>query len=193
MRSNPPSPRLHRRVAGAIPRAVIAAGIAVAVATSCNSHDSAGPPSSGSPVTAPPMSPAAPATAPGPDRTAPGQDASAGGEPAPPPVDAPRTSAGSGEPPAAEPRRPGLCEDSSVDDMVAQAQNQYTAGFSKPALQLMTRALECRQDGRMYRFAATYACAAHDAASAKRWSAKVPPQFQIAIVQRCQQEGITLP
>lgn len=143
-------------------------------------------------MTAPPMSPGTPATAPGSDRTAPGRDASAGVQPPPPPVDAPRTSAGSSEPPAAEPPRPALCEDANVDDIVAQAHNQYAAGFAKAALQLMTRALECRQDVRMYRFAATYACAAHDAASAKRWSAKVPPQFQIAIVQRCQQEGILL-
>jgi hypothetical protein len=38
-----------------------------------------------------------------------------------------------------------------------------------------------------------YACAAHDAVSAKAFLGKVPPQFQMAIVQRCQQEGISLP
>jgi hypothetical protein len=45
----------------------------------------------------------------------------------------------------------------------------------------------------MYRFAATYACAAHDAVPAKAFLGKVPPQFQVAIVQRCQQEATSVP
>lgn len=84
------------------------------------------------------------------------------------------------------------CETMNVDDAMTQAANQYAAGFSRAALQVMAKALLCKQDVRMYRFAATYACAARDAASAKVYFAKVPPQFQPAIVQRCQQEGISL-
>jgi hypothetical protein len=42
------------------------------------------------------------------------------------------------------------------------------------------------------RMAAIYACAAHDAASAKLYITKIPAQFQSAVVQRCQQEGIDL-
>jgi hypothetical protein len=34
---------------------------------------------------------------------------------------------------------------------------------------------------------------AHDAAAAKLYYGKVPSQFQAAIVQRCQQEGIAVP
>lgn len=45
----------------------------------------------------------------------------------------------------------------------------------------------------MYRLAVTYACAAHDLATAREMFAKVPAQFQPAIVQRCQQEGFALP
>jgi len=76
---------------------------------------------------------------------------------------------------------------------MTQAKGQYIAGFAKAALQLATKALTCRQDDRMYRFAATYACAAHDTVSAKAYYVKVPSQFQTAIIQRCQQEGISLP
>ena len=80
-----------------------------------------------------------------------------------------------------------------MDEVVAQAQNQYTAGFSKAALTLATKALQCKQDVRMYRLAGTYACAAHDAVSAKAFLSKIPAQFRGAIIQRCQQEGILLP
>jgi len=81
----------------------------------------------------------------------------------------------------------------NVDDVMSQAANQYAAGFAKAALQLLTKALACKQDVRMYRMAAMYACAAHEASNAKLYYAKVSPQFQPAIVQRCLQEGITLP
>ena len=74
-----------------------------------------------------------------------------------------------------------------------QAQNQFSAGFAKSALSVVTTALACRQDARMYRIAATYACVAHDATAAKQLFGKVPTQFQAAIIQRCQQEGILLP
>jgi hypothetical protein len=75
---------------------------------------------------------------------------------------------------------------------MAQAINQYQAGFAKAALQLVTKALACKPDVRMYRWAATFACAAHDVAAAKQFYSKVPAQFQTAILQRCQQEGISL-
>lgn len=146
-------------------------------------------------MTAPPMSPTAPATGAGSAGMAPGSNASAGiHPPPPPPADAPRTAVGSGEPPAADPQRPASgCEDLNVDDVTAQAQNQYTAGFAKAALAIAVKALQCRQDVRLYRYAATYACAARDAASAKQFLSKLPPQFQTAIIQRCLQESITLP
>jgi serine/threonine-protein kinase len=84
------------------------------------------------------------------------------------------------------------CDTTNMDDVMTQAQNQYKAGFARVALLLVTRALACKQDVRMYRWAATYACAAHDTAAAKQFFIKVPPQFQTAIIQRCQQEGISL-
>ena len=86
-----------------------------------------------------------------------------------------------------------LCDTMNVDDVMGQAQNQYQAGFPKAALQLLTKALSCRQDVRMYRMAGFYACAAHDPQSAKVYYTKVPAQYQTNIVQRCQQENITIP
>ena len=86
-----------------------------------------------------------------------------------------------------------LCETMNVDDVMSQAQNQYQAGFPKAALQLLTKALACRQDVRMFRMAGFYACAAHEAQAAKLYYGKVPPQYQGGIVQRCQQENITIP
>lgn len=150
-----------------VPLVVICAGIALALVASCGSRDSAGPPSSGSAVLATTTPPPAPAGT-------------------------PRAAAGSGAPLSAGPQQPAQCDDLNVDDAMAQAQNQYGAGFAKAALQLATRALECRQDDRMYRLAASYACAAHDAATAKLYYSKVPSQFQAAILQRCQQENIRL-
>jgi ABC transport system ATP-binding/permease protein len=85
------------------------------------------------------------------------------------------------------------CDTMNVDDVMSQAANQYAAGFAKAALQLLTKALACKQDVRMYRMAGMYACAAHEASNAKLYYAKVSPQFQPAIVQRCLQEGITIP
>ena len=91
-----------------------------------------------------------------------------------------------------DPAVKGMCERMNIDDVLLQARNQYQAGFPKAALQLLTKALNCRQDERMLRMAGLYACAAHDAQAAKLHYSKVPPQFQTAIVQRCQQEGISL-
>ena len=59
----------------------------------------------------------------------------------------------------------------------------------------MQSALACKQTVQMYRLAATYACAGHDAASARLYYSKLvtaQPTVQSGIVQRCQQEGIDL-
>jgi hypothetical protein len=86
-----------------------------------------------------------------------------------------------------------LCETMNVEDIMTQAANQYQAGFPKAALQLLTKALACKQEVRMFRMAAFYACAAHDAQAAKLYYGKVPAANQAGIVQRCQQENITIP
>lgn len=84
------------------------------------------------------------------------------------------------------------CDAMNVDDVVSQAGNQYSAGFAKSALQLVTRALACKQDERIYRTASLYACAAHEAGDARLYYAQVPAQFRPSIAQRCQQEGIQI-
>ena len=78
----------------------------------------------------------------------------------------------------------------NVDDLMEQASHQYGAGYSKLALGLVMKALNCKQTPLLYRFAAIYACAAHDLASAKLYFGKVSAQFQSAVVQRCQTEGL---
>jgi serine/threonine-protein kinase len=101
--------------------------------------------------------------------------------------------AGGGGSAVPEPPVPKLnCDSANVEDMVTQASNQFSNGYASAALQLVTKALTCKQDVRSYRLAATYACAAHDAASAKLYFEKVPPQFQAAIQQKCQQEHTDL-
>jgi hypothetical protein len=100
-------------------------------------------------------------------------------------------------PPAATPDTPtpvpeGLCDTMDIDDLLIQAQNQYTAGFARVALATVTKALACKQDTRMYRLAAMCACAGHDAAVARRMYQKLPARFQAGIEQRCQSEGIDL-
>src|SRR5262249_17510614 len=78
------------------------------------------------------------------------------------------------QPPAPEihdgpPPAPGpvSCETLNADDILAQATNQYTAGFPKAALLLVKKSLECQQSTRAYRIGAMSACAAHDAAAAR--------------------------
>jgi len=97
--------------------------------------------------------------------------------------------------PTVSPDRPPVfaCDHQiDVDDALHQAANQYANGFAAAALALVQKALACKQDARMYRVAATYACAAHDVPTAKAMFAKVPPQFQAGIEQKCQQEGFNL-
>jgi hypothetical protein len=45
----------------------------------------------------------------------------------------------------------------------------------------------------MDRMAVTYACAAHDVEAARLYYGRVSPQFQAALVQRCQQENVYIP
>src|SRR5262249_7363699 len=85
------------------------------------------------------------------------------------------------------------CDEVNVDDAVSQAANQYSARFPKSALNLITKAIACKPDARLYRLAAMYACAAREASTAMRYYAKVSAQFQPAIAQRCQQEDIAIP
>jgi len=87
---------------------------------------------------------------------------------------------------------PTMCATMDVDDLMTAAKNQFMAGYANAALSVMTKALQCKQSVQMYRFAATYACAAHEAATARTLFAKVPPQFQAAIEQKCVQEGIAV-
>jgi len=53
----------------------------------------------------------------------------------------------------------------------------------------MVKALACRQNERMYRNAAVYACATHDLATAKVYYNKVSASFQPTIEQKCQEEN----
>ena len=91
-----------------------------------------------------------------------------------------------------QPKGPS-CDTIVVDDLMSQAANQFGAGFAKSALSLVVKALNCKQNERMYRMAVTYACVAHDAATAKLYYARVSPQFQPPLVQKCQLENITIP
>lgn len=82
------------------------------------------------------------------------------------------------------------CDSMDADDMMSQAANQYTNGYAGPAVRLMRKALECRQDLRMFQLTAMYACGARDLTTAREFFAKLPPQQQAGIDQRCQQEGL---
>jgi hypothetical protein len=85
------------------------------------------------------------------------------------------------------------CESINVDDAMLRAANQFSAGFARAALSLVVTALGCKQTDRMDRMAVTCACMAHDVAAAKLYCGRVSPQFQPPLVQRCQQESITIP
>ena len=115
----------------------------------------------------------------------------------PPEGTAVRPPAGSGEGgsggSAQAPAKQNICETMNVDDIVAQAKNQFTAGFAKTALTTMSKALTCKQDPLMFRQAALYACVAHDANSAKLYYSKLQGQEKNQILARCLQEGIQLP
>lgn len=82
------------------------------------------------------------------------------------------------------------CATTNVNDLMIQAANQFAAGFSRAALVVITKALACKQDARLYRAATLYACVSRDLTSAKRYLAQVPPDNRPALVQRCQAEGL---
>ena len=84
------------------------------------------------------------------------------------------------------------CDKVDADDLVTQAAAQYSADYAKAALSLMTKALACKQNTRMFQLAAMYACASRDLAFAKRYFDQVPAQYQAGIEQKCQQEGLWL-
>ena len=84
------------------------------------------------------------------------------------------------------------CDQMNVDDLMTQAANQYRAGYPKPALVLVLKVLQCRQDTLTYRFAVMYACDGKDAAVAKQYFPKVPAANQAGLEQKCQQQGISL-
>lgn len=90
------------------------------------------------------------------------------------------------------PQPKGQCDPATVDELMAQAASQFSAGYSKVALAQVVKALACKQEAKMYRFAVTYACAARDLATAKQYFAKVPREFQPALEQRCQQENLDI-
>lgn len=116
-------------------------------------------------------------------------------EKAQPPDSSGGHSSGHGKPGATStvpPPPKGPCETMNVDELVEQAAGQFSAGYAKPALSLISKALTCKQEIRMYRLAGLYACAAHDLNSAKLYYVKVPAQFQAGIEQKCQQEGLNL-
>jgi Protein kinase domain len=94
-----------------------------------------------------------------------------------------------GAPPAAPENG---CDAHHAEDLLTQAENQYRAGFPKDALAVLRKLLLCKQDARTYRFATQAACAAKDAAASQAYFAKVPAQYQAALVQHCQQQGITV-
>jgi ABC transport system ATP-binding/permease protein len=85
-----------------------------------------------------------------------------------------------------------VCETMNVDDLLTQAANQYRAGYPKPALALVLKVLQCRQDTLTYRFAVMYACDGKDASVAKQYFPKVPAEKQAGLEQKCQQQGISL-
>jgi serine/threonine-protein kinase len=102
-----------------------------------------------------------------------------------------KASSGNG-PVAVAAAKPG-CNTVDVNDAMLQAHDQYAAGFSWRALQLLIKALACKQDVRLYRMAVIYACAAHDLDAATLYYAKVPTQDQPAVKQRCVQENLIIP
>ena len=109
----------------------------------------------------------------------------------PPPV---ATQASAADRPAVGPSTTtNACQAMNVDDVMAQAQNEFAAGFEKAALHEANKALACKQTVQMYRLAAMYACGAHDLTTAKVYFNKVPAgQLQNAVEQKCQIEGLNL-
>jgi len=119
----------------------------------------------------------------------------------PPPVDPgltkPPVGPGSGSGSATQtavtpPKGNNPCDTMDVDDVMKQAANQYSSGYAKAALSVLAKALACKQEVRLYRMAAMYACGAHDLASAKVYFNKIPVQQQAAVEQKCQLENMNI-
>ncbi|HET9619962.1 MAG TPA: serine/threonine-protein kinase [Kofleriaceae bacterium] len=84
------------------------------------------------------------------------------------------------------------CDQAAFDDWISQAAYQFNAGHAQPALALIIKAINCNPDVRLFRFAATYACAARDVEAARFYFSKVPAPDQPAIAAKCRQEHIEL-
>jgi hypothetical protein len=82
------------------------------------------------------------------------------------------------------------CENVDGEALVQQATKQYLGGDVKGALATVLKALACKHDMRLYRFAVTYACAAQDLVTAKLYFTKVADPFKSNLEQKCQQEGL---
>jgi hypothetical protein len=73
---------------------------------------------------------------------------------------------------------------------MTRAATDYDGGSPAAALSLTRVALGCKQTDRMYWLAVMYACAAHDAASARQYYARVPANLQPGIERKCQQDNL---
>ncbi|HEY0987741.1 MAG TPA: protein kinase, partial [Kofleriaceae bacterium] len=111
-----------------------------------------------------------------------------------PRTDKPRT-----DKPRADPRPKAttgerVCDTIDVDAVMRDAANAYAQGLSRAALAYALKAVTCKPSTRLYRFTATYACAAHDFESTKQYLAKLPSGTERSQVeQKCQQEGMPAP
>jgi hypothetical protein len=94
--------------------------------------------------------------------------------------------------PSSDTPLPEACATINVDDLLSLAAAQYSAGYPRAALLLVTKALGCKENVRMYRLAAMYACGSRDLASARIYFAKLPAQYRGSIQLKCQQEGLAL-
>jgi serine/threonine-protein kinase len=86
--------------------------------------------------------------------------------------------------------RKGSCDGVDVGDLMTRAATEYDAGSASAALSLARVALGCKQTDRMYWLAVMYACAAHDAASARQYFTHVPANLQAGIERKCQQDSL---
>jgi eukaryotic-like serine/threonine-protein kinase len=159
------------------------------------------PPTSHSPTNpvSPPTNPVSPPIAASPTNPVSPPAARPPAKPASPPASAAATNTASaaatntvGEPASPPTRKRGPCDAMNVEDMLRQAALQYNSGYAKAALALVLKALTCKQDPRMHRLAVTYACAARDLPTAKRYFVRVPRENQSGLEQKCQLEGLNV-
>lgn len=117
----------------------------------------------------------------------------AGGAPEParvePPASAPDAAPASGRTVRAERK----CGEDIVAAEIEMAARQFSTGNPRPALFLMLHVLDCKQDPRLVRIAAIYACAASDEPIARMLFKKLTAEpYRSAVEQKCLQEGIDL-